>query len=135
MADLRGYFGYNLETFCDECKLDDPTITPTQIPSSFDYPVLDLNVASRWNAGGYNYSNVIGTFKNNGTEDIINPVWTSTPNIVPIGMFGLTHSVVNGIINWQLSPGGNYKHVIQSGFSHSFAFTSNSNLLHESNKI
>ncbi|EFA85050.1 predicted protein [Heterostelium album PN500] len=125
MAYHRSYFDFNLEVFCHDWTLDDLTVTPTPIPSSFDYPVLDLNVTSRWYAGGYNYSNVIGTFKNNGTEDIVNPVWKSTPNIVPIAVFGLTHTVVNDTINWHLSPGGNYTHFMAKGSSYTFAFAIN----------
>ncbi|EFA85049.1 hypothetical protein PPL_02045 [Heterostelium album PN500] len=125
MEDHRGYFKYNLEVFCHDWTLDDLTVTPTPIPSSFDYPVLELNVTNKWYAGGFNYSNVVGTIKNNGTDDIVNPVWTSTPNIVPIGMFGLTPTVVNGIINWRLSPAGSYTQFMPRGSTLTFSFTSN----------
>ncbi|EGG18494.1 hypothetical protein DFA_03988 [Cavenderia fasciculata] len=111
----RSYFAFDLETFCHGW-------TETEL----GHPTISLNITRYWIAGGFNYTNVVGTLSNDGAVDIVNPVFRSDPNIEPVSMWGLTPSTVNGTIYWRLSPVGGVTPIIPAGSEYVFAFTNNS---------
>eukprot|EP01133_Synstelium_polycarpum_P017291 gene17291-20630_t len=163
MADHRGYYGFDLEHFCDdwsEGATETPsstpnitvtpsstpnitvtpsstpnitvtpsstpniTVTPSSTPNitatpSFLFPVITQQITSQWSS----YMNVVGTFNNSGPTDLEDPIWISNPNIIPIGMVGLKSTIVNGVINWRLSPAGSWTQFMPKGSYMDFGYT------------
>ncbi|EFA86225.1 hypothetical protein PPL_00787 [Heterostelium album PN500] len=134
MYDHRSYFGFNLTTFCDSwlpsmtpSPTPTPTITQSPTPNPLTFPILTQNITSQWVSAGVTYSNIVGRFTNNGQIDILDPVFISTPNIIPISMFGLSSTTAsNGKINWRLSPAGSTTQFMPKGSHYDFAYTINS---------
>ncbi|EGG18288.1 hypothetical protein DFA_03782 [Cavenderia fasciculata] len=124
----RRYFAYDLETFCQDWIADLEVL---------QHPTIFLNITRHWMAGGYNYTNVVGTLTNNGPVDIANPVFTSNPNIVPVaGIWGLTPTTTdNGIIHWRLTPLNGVTPTISIGSEYIFAFTYNSTATYSFTRI
>ncbi|EFA86370.1 hypothetical protein PPL_00162 [Heterostelium album PN500] len=122
------YFGFNLETFCNHWDSVIVTPEPTQTPNPLAYPIITQTITSQWNNGqGVNYTTVVGRLNNNSTQDIVDPVFVTTPNILPIGIFGMKTTTVNGTINWRISPAGSYATTMLHNSFIDFSYTINSN--------
>eukprot|EP01133_Synstelium_polycarpum_P003821 gene3821-4410_t len=101
-----------------------PTATPTPTPTvnPLRFPIITQQITSQYST----YSNVVGRFNNSGPVDLIDPVFVSNPNIIPIGMNGLNPTNVNGIIQWRLSPAGSYTSFMPKLSHLDFSYTINS---------
>ncbi|EGG22888.1 hypothetical protein DFA_05018 [Cavenderia fasciculata] len=123
----RRYFAFDLLTFCSGWNSG---------LEELQHPTISLNITRHWIAGGYNYTNVVGTLTNEGPVDIVNPVFKSNPNIVPVaGVWGLTPSTVNGTIHWRLTPVNGVTPIIPPGSEYVFAFTNNSTATYSFTRI
>eukprot|EP01133_Synstelium_polycarpum_P000407 gene407-481_t len=80
-----------------------PTPTTTTGGSISLHPTFSNQISSKWVSGGKNYTTVAGRIKNNGPMTLLDPVFTSEPNIIPTDMYGLVPTNVNGVIQWHLS--------------------------------
>ncbi|EGG16816.1 hypothetical protein DFA_07794 [Cavenderia fasciculata] len=123
----RQYFGLYTKSICTGMATPAPPL-PGYCQIGFldpQHPTLELEITSHWMAGGFNYTNVVGTITNHSPVAVHNPVFTSTPNIQPVSMWKLAPSTVNGIIHWRLAPNVGDKPVIPAGSQYIFAFTNN----------
>eukprot|EP01133_Synstelium_polycarpum_P006189 gene6189-7169_t len=145
----RNYFSFDLETFCNvsynnwtapTCNLTsvDPSITPSPSPTvspttpspspsptidaRLEFPIITQRVTEQWSS----FTSVLGRFNNSGPADLVDPVFISSPNAIPIAIVGLKATVVNGILNWRLSPAGSWTRTMPAGSFVDFSYTINS---------
>eukprot|EP01133_Synstelium_polycarpum_P015285 gene15285-18096_t len=120
------YFGINHTQLVIDFTDYAVEVTPSPSMNPFRFPVLSQVITDQTSPSqGVTYSTVVGRFNNTGigATDIDDPVFISSPNIVPIGMVGLRQTNVNGIINWRLSPAGGYTQFMAKNSYIDFSYT------------